>query len=69
MAWWPTCRPGRTKCCAATSLEQSVRFEDGKDPHALLPELFFLKVSVALEYALWYAAAAGHEARGRGAIL
>lgn len=33
-------------------LEQSIVFEEGKDPRGLLPELFFLKVSVALEYAM-----------------
>jgi hypothetical protein len=33
-------------------LEKNVRFEEGKDPRGLLPELFFLKVSVALEYAV-----------------
>jgi len=33
-------------------LEKSLHFESGKDPRGLLPELFFLKVGVALEYSL-----------------
>jgi hypothetical protein len=34
------------------SLAHGIHFEQGKNPDGLLPELFFLKVSVALEYAM-----------------
>jgi hypothetical protein len=34
------------------ALSDSLRFEEGKDPAALLPELFLLKISLACEYAM-----------------
>jgi hypothetical protein len=44
--------PGEAEVRRCDAIALSTRFEEGKDPKALLPELFLLKIGVACEYAL-----------------
>ena len=49
LALLPPSGPEILRCDA---ISQSARFEEGKDPLAVVPELFLLKISMACEYAM-----------------
>jgi hypothetical protein len=44
--------PSAAEVIRCDRLSASLRFDESKDPAALLPELFLLKISVACEYAM-----------------
>lgn len=44
--------PGEAEIRRCDELSSSLRFEEGKDPLNLVPELFLLKISMACEYAM-----------------
>jgi hypothetical protein len=46
------------------AIASTVRFEEGKDPAAVVPELFLLKISVACEYAMGTLEQLGMSAEG-----
>lgn len=44
--------PTEAEIIRCDEITSSVRFEEGKDPAAIVPELFLLKISMACEYAM-----------------
>jgi hypothetical protein len=44
--------PTESEIRRCDTIASSVRFEEGKDPAAVVPELFLLKISMACEYAM-----------------
>jgi hypothetical protein len=44
--------PSESEIRRCDAIASTVRFEEGKDPAAIVPELFLLKISMACEYAM-----------------
>ena len=44
--------PTEAEIIRCDGITESVRFEEGKDPAAVVPELFLLKIAMACEYAM-----------------